>query len=175
MVSITLGSAGTHVGVSTGLGLGSPEQCPLALPSDPYTASLRSEIESDAHEFEAESWSLSVDPAYAKKQKREVVKRQDVLYGTRPCAAAAAFHAPFLPFLKMYSTGRVRAPLPTTPETVSPAPCSPRTSLLPSRPGKRWLGRSPRTNMCPGLTCAYLIDDPEQGDRPGPSHLRLLT
>ncbi|XP_019523197.1 PREDICTED: rho guanine nucleotide exchange factor 18 [Hipposideros armiger] len=47
---------------------------------DPYTASLRSEIELDAHEFEAESWSLSVEPAYAKKQKREVVKRQDVLY-----------------------------------------------------------------------------------------------
>ncbi|XP_005632985.2 rho guanine nucleotide exchange factor 18 isoform X1 [Canis lupus familiaris] len=47
---------------------------------DPCTASLRSEIESDAREFEAESWSLSVDAAYAKKQKREVVKRQDVLY-----------------------------------------------------------------------------------------------
>ncbi|KAH0507694.1 Rho guanine nucleotide exchange factor 18 [Microtus ochrogaster] len=47
---------------------------------DPYIASLRSEIESDAHEFEAESWSLSVDLAYAKKQKKEVVKRQDVLY-----------------------------------------------------------------------------------------------
>ncbi|XP_045403161.1 rho guanine nucleotide exchange factor 18 isoform X1 [Lemur catta] len=47
---------------------------------DPYAASLRSEIESDGHEFEAESWSLAVDSAYAKKQKREVVKRQDVLY-----------------------------------------------------------------------------------------------
>ncbi|XP_054982071.1 rho guanine nucleotide exchange factor 18 isoform X1 [Sorex araneus] len=47
---------------------------------DPYTASLRSELEADTHEFEAESWSLSVDPAYAKKQKKEVVKRQDVLY-----------------------------------------------------------------------------------------------
>ncbi|XP_051691494.1 rho guanine nucleotide exchange factor 18 isoform X2 [Oryctolagus cuniculus] len=47
---------------------------------DPYTASLRSEIESDTHEFEAESWSLAVDSAYARKQKREVVKRQDVLY-----------------------------------------------------------------------------------------------
>ncbi|XP_039107498.1 rho guanine nucleotide exchange factor 18 isoform X2 [Hyaena hyaena] len=47
---------------------------------DPCTASLRSEIESDAREFEAESWSLSVDAAFAKKQKREVVKRQDVLY-----------------------------------------------------------------------------------------------
>ncbi|ELK08105.1 Rho guanine nucleotide exchange factor 18 [Pteropus alecto] len=47
---------------------------------DPYTASLKSEIESDAHEFEAESWSLCVEPAYAKRQKREAVKRQDVLY-----------------------------------------------------------------------------------------------
>lgn len=47
---------------------------------DPYIASLRSEVESDTHEFEAESWSLAVDLAYAKKQKKEVVKRQDVLY-----------------------------------------------------------------------------------------------
>nr|KAF6479084.1 Rho/Rac guanine nucleotide exchange factor 18 [Molossus molossus] len=47
---------------------------------DPYTASLKSEIELDTHEFEAESWSLSVEPAYAKEQKKEVVKRQDVLY-----------------------------------------------------------------------------------------------
>ncbi|XP_034853269.1 rho guanine nucleotide exchange factor 18 [Mirounga leonina] len=47
---------------------------------DPCTASLRSEIEADARDFEAESWSLSVDAAYAKKQKKEVVKRQDVLY-----------------------------------------------------------------------------------------------
>ncbi|XP_056677972.1 rho guanine nucleotide exchange factor 18 isoform X3 [Monodelphis domestica] len=47
---------------------------------DSYSASLRSEIEADAQEFEAESWSLSVEPAYAKKQKREVLKRQDVIY-----------------------------------------------------------------------------------------------
>ncbi|XP_058513876.1 rho guanine nucleotide exchange factor 18 [Ochotona princeps] len=47
---------------------------------DPYTASLRGEIELDTREFEAESWSLAVEPAYAKKQKREVVKRQDVVY-----------------------------------------------------------------------------------------------
>ncbi|XP_038627927.1 rho guanine nucleotide exchange factor 18 isoform X2 [Tachyglossus aculeatus] len=47
---------------------------------DSYSASLRSELETDALEFEAESWSLSVEPPYAKKQKREVVKRQDVIY-----------------------------------------------------------------------------------------------
>ncbi|XP_023382523.1 rho guanine nucleotide exchange factor 18-like [Pteropus vampyrus] len=77
-----------HISVSRGLGPGQlrasraagPEQWPLALPADPYTASLKSEIESDAHEFEAESWSLCVEPAYAKRHKREAVKRQDVLY-----------------------------------------------------------------------------------------------
>uniref|UniRef100_A0A8C8S932 Rho guanine nucleotide exchange factor 18 n=1 Tax=Pelusios castaneus TaxID=367368 RepID=A0A8C8S932_9SAUR len=47
---------------------------------DAYFSSLRSEIETDAHEFEAESWSLAVEQSYAKKQKREVIKRQDVMY-----------------------------------------------------------------------------------------------
>lgn len=50
-------------------------------PLDPYTATLKGELESDTHEFEAESWSLAVESAYVKKQKKEVVKRQDVLYG----------------------------------------------------------------------------------------------
>ncbi|XP_016072925.1 PREDICTED: rho guanine nucleotide exchange factor 18 isoform X3 [Miniopterus natalensis] len=57
-----------------------PSSAESILVEDPCTASLRSEIEADAHGFEAESWSLSVDPAYAKEQKKEVVKRQDVLY-----------------------------------------------------------------------------------------------
>ncbi|XP_049645370.1 rho guanine nucleotide exchange factor 18 [Suncus etruscus] len=47
---------------------------------DPYTATLKGELELDTHEFEAESWSLAVESAYVKKQKKEVVKRQDVLY-----------------------------------------------------------------------------------------------
>ncbi|XP_069505331.1 rho guanine nucleotide exchange factor 18 isoform X2 [Ambystoma mexicanum] len=47
---------------------------------DAYFASLRSEIEADAQEFEAESWSCAVDQLYAKKQKKEVLKRQDVIY-----------------------------------------------------------------------------------------------
>ncbi|XP_010723363.1 rho guanine nucleotide exchange factor 18 isoform X1 [Meleagris gallopavo] len=47
---------------------------------DAYSLSLRSEIETDAHEFEAESWSVAVEQPYAKKQKKEVVKRQDVIY-----------------------------------------------------------------------------------------------
>ncbi|XP_074979206.1 rho guanine nucleotide exchange factor 18 isoform X3 [Caretta caretta] len=47
---------------------------------DAYFSSLRNEIEADAHEFEAESWSLTVEQPYAKEQKREVMKRQDVIY-----------------------------------------------------------------------------------------------
>ncbi|XP_075401908.1 rho guanine nucleotide exchange factor 18 [Tenrec ecaudatus] len=61
------------------LSLTSSNSEPIFL-EDPFVASLRSELEADAHELEAESWSLSVDPQYMKQQKREVVKRQDVLY-----------------------------------------------------------------------------------------------
>ncbi|OXB56378.1 hypothetical protein ASZ78_001786 [Callipepla squamata] len=47
---------------------------------DAYSLSLRSEIETDAHEFEAESWSVAVEQSYARRQKKEVIKRQDVIY-----------------------------------------------------------------------------------------------
>ncbi|NWQ87943.1 ARHGI factor, partial [Burhinus bistriatus] len=47
---------------------------------DAYTVCLRSEIETDAHEFEAESWSVAVEQSYAKRQKKDVIKRQDVIY-----------------------------------------------------------------------------------------------
>ncbi|XP_061870926.1 rho guanine nucleotide exchange factor 18 isoform X2 [Colius striatus] len=47
---------------------------------DAYSLSLRSEIEADAHEFEAESWSVAVEQPYAKRQKKDVIKRQDVIY-----------------------------------------------------------------------------------------------
>ncbi|NWU35972.1 ARHGI factor, partial [Hylia prasina] len=47
---------------------------------DAYSVSLRSEIETDAHEFEAESWSVAVEQPYAKRQRKDVVKRQDVIY-----------------------------------------------------------------------------------------------
>ncbi|XP_036995890.2 rho guanine nucleotide exchange factor 18 isoform X3 [Artibeus jamaicensis] len=57
-----------------------PSTAESTLVEEPCTASLRSEIEADGREFEAESWSLSVEPSYAKEQKKEVVKRQDVIY-----------------------------------------------------------------------------------------------
>ncbi|NXR82729.1 ARHGI factor, partial [Pycnonotus jocosus] len=47
---------------------------------DAYSVSLRSEIETDAHEFEAESWSVAVEQPYVKRQRKDVIKRQDVIY-----------------------------------------------------------------------------------------------
>ncbi|XP_057396474.1 rho guanine nucleotide exchange factor 18 isoform X3 [Balaenoptera acutorostrata] len=83
---------------------------------DPYTASLRREIEADAHEFEAESWSLSVDPTYVKKQKREVVKRQDVLY---ELMQTEAHHVRTLKImLKVYSRA-LREELQFSPKAIS--------------------------------------------------------
>ncbi|XP_056426375.1 rho guanine nucleotide exchange factor 18 [Hyla sarda] len=47
---------------------------------DAFYSSVRAELEGDAVEFEFESWSSAVEPPYAKKQKKEVIKRQDVIY-----------------------------------------------------------------------------------------------
>ncbi|XP_071969996.1 rho guanine nucleotide exchange factor 18 isoform X2 [Engystomops pustulosus] len=47
---------------------------------DAFYSTVRAELEADAVEFEFESWSSAVEPQYAKKQKKEVMKRQDVIY-----------------------------------------------------------------------------------------------
>ncbi|KAM6465868.1 rho guanine nucleotide exchange factor 18 isoform 2-T2 [Liasis olivaceus] len=47
---------------------------------DVQFASLRNELETDAREFAAQSWSLAVEQSYVKKQERDVIKRQDVIY-----------------------------------------------------------------------------------------------
>ncbi|XP_041085018.1 rho guanine nucleotide exchange factor 18-like [Polyodon spathula] len=47
---------------------------------DAQYASLRGELEVDAQDIEAESWSLAVDPVYLKKHQKEAVKRQDVIH-----------------------------------------------------------------------------------------------
>uniref|UniRef100_A0A670K9B7 Rho/Rac guanine nucleotide exchange factor 18 n=1 Tax=Podarcis muralis TaxID=64176 RepID=A0A670K9B7_PODMU len=57
-----------------------PSMAESVFVEDAQYASLRNELETDAREFEAPSWSLAVEPAYAKQQEREVAKRQDVIY-----------------------------------------------------------------------------------------------
>lgn len=44
-------------------------------------SSLWSDLSSDAQEFEAESWSLVVDPSFCSRQEKDVIKRQDVIFG----------------------------------------------------------------------------------------------
>lgn len=48
---------------------------------DVVDSSLWSDLSSDAQEFEAESWSLVVDPSFCSRQEKDVIKRQDVIFG----------------------------------------------------------------------------------------------
>lgn len=45
-------------------------------------AQLLGEFESEAKDLEADSWSLGVEPQYLQQLDKELVKRQDVIYGT---------------------------------------------------------------------------------------------
>lgn len=54
---------------------------PLLLSSDAHYATVRANLESDAQDLEAESWSLVVEQQHVKKHSKEMVKRQDVIYG----------------------------------------------------------------------------------------------
>lgn len=42
---------------------------------------LMGDFESDSKQLEAESWSRIVDSKFLKQQKKDVVKRQEVIYG----------------------------------------------------------------------------------------------
>ena len=43
---------------------------------------LMGEFEADSKELEADSWSLTQDKKFLKQLKKDVIKRQDVIYGT---------------------------------------------------------------------------------------------
>lgn len=49
-------------------------------PEDYHYSQLRAELESDAQNLEAESWSVAMDPDYIKSLHKDSVKRQDVIY-----------------------------------------------------------------------------------------------
>ncbi|XP_060692070.1 rho guanine nucleotide exchange factor 28 isoform X1 [Hemiscyllium ocellatum] len=57
----------------------SPSTESLAL-EDNVVPSVRGDLEFDAQEFKAESWSLAVDHAFSSKQQKDLIKRQDVIY-----------------------------------------------------------------------------------------------
>ncbi|XP_073714549.1 rho guanine nucleotide exchange factor 2 isoform X2 [Misgurnus anguillicaudatus] len=45
-----------------------------------YFNSLLEELEYEGREFEADSWSMAVDSAYLQTHRKDVIKRQDVIY-----------------------------------------------------------------------------------------------
>ncbi|XP_037657162.1 rho guanine nucleotide exchange factor 28 isoform X2 [Choloepus didactylus] len=57
----------------------SPSTEPFIM-EDVVDSSLWSALSSDAKEFEAESWSLVVDPSFCNRQEKDVIKRQDVIF-----------------------------------------------------------------------------------------------
>lgn len=61
---------------------------------DIYYVSLLEELELDGQEFEADSWSMAVDSSYLQAHRKDVIKRQDVIYGDRnivPFSAVACY------------------------------------------------------------------------------------
>ncbi|XP_036887953.1 rho guanine nucleotide exchange factor 28 isoform X1 [Sturnira hondurensis] len=60
--------------------MGSSPSTDSFLMEDVMDSSLWSDLSSDAQEFEAESWSLVVDPSFCSRQDKDVIKRQDVIF-----------------------------------------------------------------------------------------------
>lgn len=48
---------------------------------DTVDACINRDMSTDAVDYEAESWSLTVEHKFCKKQDKRAVKRQDVIYG----------------------------------------------------------------------------------------------
>ncbi|KAM9849059.1 rho guanine nucleotide exchange factor 18 [Aulostomus maculatus] len=57
-----------------------PSTAESIIVEDAHYAAVRADLESDAQDLEAESWSLAVDQQYVRKHSKETVKRQDVIY-----------------------------------------------------------------------------------------------
>lgn len=53
----------------------------LLLSLDTVDACVNRDMSMDAVDYEAESWSLTVEHRFCKKQDKRAVKRQDVIYG----------------------------------------------------------------------------------------------
>lgn len=48
---------------------------------DQYYSSVLEEIEFEGKDFKADSWSMAVDSGYLQTHRKDVIKRQDVIYG----------------------------------------------------------------------------------------------
>ncbi|XP_057697059.1 rho guanine nucleotide exchange factor 18 isoform X2 [Corythoichthys intestinalis] len=57
-----------------------PSNTESVIVEDAHYAALRADLECDAQDLEAESWSLAVDQQFVKRLSKEATKRQDVIY-----------------------------------------------------------------------------------------------
>lgn len=48
---------------------------------DNYYTSVLEELELEGQDFKADSWSMAVDNNYLQTHRKNVIKRQDVIYG----------------------------------------------------------------------------------------------
>lgn len=48
---------------------------------DQYYSSVLEEIEFEGKDYKADSWSMAVDSGYLQTHRKDVIKRQDVIYG----------------------------------------------------------------------------------------------
>lgn len=55
----------------------------VVLGTEMMDSQLMGEFEAESKDLEADSWTFTVDKKYVKGLKKEVVKRQDVIYGRR--------------------------------------------------------------------------------------------
>ncbi|XP_014443450.1 rho guanine nucleotide exchange factor 28 isoform X2 [Tupaia chinensis] len=60
--------------------MGSSPSTESFIMEDVVDSSLWNDLSTDAQEFEAESWSLVVDPSFCSRQEKDVIKRQDVIF-----------------------------------------------------------------------------------------------
>ncbi|XP_006874464.1 PREDICTED: rho guanine nucleotide exchange factor 28-like [Chrysochloris asiatica] len=60
--------------------MGSSPSTESFIMEDVVDSSVWSDLSSDAREFEADSWSLVVDPSFCSRQEKDVIKRQDVIF-----------------------------------------------------------------------------------------------
>ena len=56
--------------------------CVIGAGTEMMDGQLMGDFEAEAKELEADSWSLCVEQHYMQQLDKELVKRQDIIYGT---------------------------------------------------------------------------------------------
>lgn len=66
---------------------------------DIYYTSVLEEMEFEGQDFKADSWSMAVDSSYLQTHRKNVIKRQDVIYGDNIILLSAVVDWPLLNIL----------------------------------------------------------------------------